>query len=186
MNGADERQIVLWARVIVMICESYTQLLFEAECEFLLDFLACCFRLSPSTAQPLFEFWAQVKEMHREDLLTNQHVQMLLLRLTEACVTSLLTSLSLHRVSRGGFHSSNQPGFFPSDTLLRLPSPKPHKHVPCFTSTRVSSLCGCSYMTSWSMGCGQILYRLCALRSGCGQTRAYGTPELIRGAAASN
>lgn len=66
----DEKQICVWARVAAMVGESYTQLLFEEDCEFLLRFLGCCFRLSPSTAQPVLEFWGQVKEMQREDPTT--------------------------------------------------------------------------------------------------------------------
>jgi len=56
----------------------------------LLHFLACCFKLSPSTAQPVFEFWSQLKEMRRENILSDAHVKALLLPLTEPCTISLL------------------------------------------------------------------------------------------------
>jgi len=90
MDSGTERRICMWARVVVMFCESYTQLLFEEDFEFLLRFLGCCFRLSPATAQPVFEFWGQIKEMQREELLSSEHVKTVLLQLTEPCVVSLL------------------------------------------------------------------------------------------------
>lgn len=90
VDAAAERRLAAWARVVVMLCESYTQLLFEEECEHLLRFLGGCFQLSPATAQPLFEFWGQMKEMQREDLLSAGHVRCVLLRLTEPCAVSLL------------------------------------------------------------------------------------------------
>ena len=90
LGDTAERQISAFARVMLMFTESYTQLLFEPECDFLLPFLGCCFRLSPKTAQPLFEFWAQVKEMQREGLLDAQQTRLLLIKLTESCVVSLL------------------------------------------------------------------------------------------------
>jgi len=89
-NAMLEKQLRAWSRVVVMITESYTHLLFEDECEFLLSFLGYGFQLTPAVVQPIFEFWSQVKLMTSEGLLRDDQVQIILVRLTEPCVVSLL------------------------------------------------------------------------------------------------
>lgn len=103
LDEQSEKLLCAWARVVVMLCESFTQLLFESECEFLIQVLGCCFRLSPATAQPLFEFWGQMKEMQREAVLSTSQVQVVLMRLTEPCIVSLLRYIHRDLAAAAGY-----------------------------------------------------------------------------------
>ena len=101
VDAAVDKKVCLWARVDVMATESFTQLLFEEK--MLLQFLATCFTLSHSTAQPGFRVLGAVGGDAQEG-----HLKALLLTLTEPgpsrsfgmCVLTLLSLWERRKVVR--------------------------------------------------------------------------------------
>ena len=112
-ESADDGEVRILqavARALAMLGENFTQLFYDPNCAgFLLPLIAEMFRRFPFLAQELEGLFIHLKELGREERLSNEQIRQILQEFTEPCIQGLFASCCRRRPGTTSTGSSVAP-----------------------------------------------------------------------------